>query len=214
MSEHGFPYIIVGIFVLLIGFFTGLFVKSILPNIVVIISVVYSAFMFLFFRDPKRQTLPDPNAIISPADGKIIKVDELEDDQFVGNCLRIRIFMSLINVHVVRMPVDGIITKITKYPGKFYPAFSKKAGNTNARASLQITSPIGNLKLHLIAGFLARRIVCYPTGEDKWSAGEKIGFIKFGSAVDIFIPRNFELQLKLGDKVVGGESIIAYGKKE
>ncbi len=213
MSEHGIPYLAVGIFVLLAGFFVGLFHPSTFPNIVVIVGVVYSAFMFLFFRDPKRRILPEPRAVISPADGKVIKVEELEDE-FVGRCNRVRIFMSIIDVHVVRMPVGGVVKKVVWYPGKFYLAFKKKAAESNARASLNISSPLGNIKLHLIAGFLARKIVCYPSGNDKWDAGQKIGFIKFGSAVDIFIPREFALEVKVGEKVVGGETIIARYTKE
>ena len=164
-----------------------------------------------FFRNPKRKTLLNNNAIIAPVDGKVVVIEEVfEKEYFKEKRLQISIFMSPLNVHVTRYPVGGTIKYSKYHPGKFLVAWHPKASEENERTTVVIENKsIGEILYRQIAGALAKRIVNYAKPELNVVQGDDGGFIKFGSRVDVFLPLNAKVSVNLNDKVKGGEQIIA-----
>ena len=162
-----------------------------------------SWFIAYFFRDPERLIPADEAAIVSPADGKIVGIAAETD-----KTTRVSIFLSVFNVHINRSPVAGEVESVRYLPGKFKVAFDATASAENEQNVLVIRSGSDKIKFSQIAGILARRIVCWKKPGDSVAKGERIGLIKFGSRVDIFLPENVALSIKLGDKVQGGASVI------
>ena len=163
-----------------------------------------------FFRNPDRTIPTDEHLVVSPADGTVQDVVELEDDDFVkGPCTKIIIFLSVFNVHVNRSPIAGEI-KCQKYVcGRFRPAYKDEVGFENERHMLGIENEKGfRVTVTQIAGILARRIVSWVTLDDNMSKGQVYGLIKFGSCTELVVPRNVEVLVKKGDKVRGGESVL------
>tara|TARA_B100000424_G_C22943944_1_gene502306 strand:- start:268 stop:915 length:648 start_codon:yes stop_codon:yes gene_type:complete len=180
--------------------------------IVTYILTVIMLFCLNFFRDPKRITPKQNNLIISPADGKIIKIDELEDSSTGEKFRIVSIFLSVFNVHANRMPIDGKFIDFRYVKGEFLAAFDHKASELNERTEIEIDTKFGIIKVKQIAGLVARRILCYAKIGEKMKSGDRLGFIRFGSRTDIIIPVGFSLKIKLHQKVYGGETII--GKYE
>jgi phosphatidylserine decarboxylase len=170
------------------------------------ILILLAAFFLIFFRDPQRIAGLD---IVSPADGRIREITDVED-KVLGKCKKISIFMNIYNVHVNRMPIDGRINGIIHYKGSYLPAF-KKESERNERVEILIDSKIGMIKVIQIAGTLARRIVTYVSKGNVIKKGDKIGIIRLGSRVDIFIPSNAikTLNIKVGDTIKAGEDTLA-----
>ncbi len=166
-----------------------------------ILFVGFLLFTLWFFRDPERKTPGDPDAMISPADGRIIRADSE----------RISIFMNVFNVHVCRAPMAGRVVEVTHTPGRFLSAFKDAASEQNERASidLDLDSRERNLRFTLVAGLIARRIVCRVGEGRRLAAGERVGLIRFGSRVDVDLPPGAESTVGVGDRVVAGESILA-----
>jgi len=160
-------------------------------------------FVGLFFRDPDRSIPVDEAVIVSPADGKIVKISSESD-----GTQRVSIFLSVFNVHVNRSPIAGKIESIRHVPGKFKVAFDERASVENEQNVWVIGNDSQKVRFSQIAGVLARRIVCWKKPGDQVVKGERIGLIKFGSRVDIFLPKNVALEIALGDRVKGGNSII------
>jgi len=167
-------------------------------------------FTIYFFRNPDRVPPPGTDLIISPADGKVIAVENLKGNIFTENpAKKISIFMSVFNVHVNRIPVSGKIDDIKYHPGKFLVASLDKASEHNERNALFIETAKGiKIAVVQIAGLVARRIVCYLNQGDSIQTGERLGLIKFGSRVDLYLPVDSDVQVKIGDKVKAGRSII------
>ncbi len=174
-----------------------------------IIPAVLMAFFTFFFRSPSRNVPTDKSVIVSPADGKVMSVSEVEDDDFVkGPCRKVTIFLSVFDVHVNRSPIDGEI-KFQQYTcGRFHPAYKNTVGFENERHMLGIDNGKIRVTVTQIAGILARRIVSWVSLNDSLTRGELYGLIKFGSCTEVVVPQNVEITVKKGDKVVGGESII------
>jgi phosphatidylserine decarboxylase len=164
---------------------------------------IQSIFVVFFFRDPEREIPQDPSAIVSPADGKVVEIVGQAD-----GTTKVSIFLSILNVHVNRAPVDGIVENIQYIPGKFKVAFDPSASVENERNILVIDHGSYKIRLSQIAGILARRIVCWKKAGDRVSKGERIGLIKFGSRVDLFLPEYITPLIKVGDKVKGGSTIV------
>jgi phosphatidylserine decarboxylase len=160
--------------------------------------------MMLFFRDPERKVPRGDDLIVSPADGRIIKWENNSENQVLS------IFLSLHNVHVNRSPVDGTIKSIKRQPGKFHAAFRNEAMTENERNEIEIETQKGIVKMHQVAGKLARRTVLYKKAGDSVSAGERIGLIRFGSRVDLYLPASSEMQISLKQKVLAGQSILGH----
>ncbi|MDY6865221.1 MAG: phosphatidylserine decarboxylase [Halobacteriota archaeon] len=161
-----------------------------------ILGVLITTFLILFFRDPKRE--PNGEGMLSPADGRIMKIKDR----------KVSIFMNLHDIHVNRSPMSGMVKKIEHINGNFRPAFSKDSDN-NERNIIILSTENGDIELVQIAGSFARRIVCYVKEGDEVKRGERIGMIRFGSRVDILIPKNYEILIKIGERVKSGETVIA-----
>lgn len=157
-----------------------------------------------FFRDPERTPPSDPDVIVATADGTILSVERNADGLW-----QIDTFLSVLNVHVNRAPVTGTVTESTHHSGKFHIAYQPAAGTANERHDLVITGPCGEVRSAQIAGTLARRIVCHPRAGDTLKIGERIGLIRFGSRAQLVVPEGFATTVRPGDKVRGGESILA-----
>ncbi len=176
---------------------------------------LFSVFNMFFFRDPQRQVPQNPAAIISPADGKVVQVTEVnEHDFFKEKVARLSIFLSVFNVHVNRVPVTGRVEYFNYHRGGFAPAFKESASLENEQTVIGIVDESRRkIMFSQIAGLIARRIVCNLREGHEVKAGERMGMIRYGSRVDIFYkPDEVELQVKVGDKVKGGESIIGVFK--
>jgi phosphatidylserine decarboxylase len=164
-----------------------------------------------FFRNPKRNTQIDDAHVISPVDGKVVVIEEVQESEyFKDKRLQVSVFMSPINVHVTRYPVGGKVLFSKYHPGKYLVAWHPKSSEKNERTTVVVeNSKFGEVLYRQIAGFLARRIVNYAKKDQNVSQGNDAGFIKFGSRVDLFLPLGTKLDIKLNQKVRGGETVIA-----
>ncbi|MGC6438472.1 MAG: phosphatidylserine decarboxylase family protein [Flavobacteriaceae bacterium] len=185
-----------------------------IPWVVKSIQIILLGILILilqFFRNPKRDTQLDDSKIVSPVDGKVVVIEEVEETEyFKDKRLQVSIFMSPINVHVTRYPIGGKVLFSKYHPGKYLVAWHPKSSEENERTTIVVeNSTIGKVLYRQIAGALARRIVNYAKEKDNVIQGEDAGFIKFGSRVDLFLPLNSSIQVELNQKVKGGESIIA-----
>lgn len=201
--REGYIYIAAALFLAVVMYF-GFGVAVAVP------FVVLACYFTYFFRNPDRTIPTDEHLVVSPADGTVQDVVELEDDDFVkGPCTKIIIFLSVFNVHVNRSPIAGEI-KCQKYVcGRFRPAYKDEVGFENERHMLGIENEKGfRVTVTQIAGILARRIVSWVTLDDNMSKGQVYGLIKFGSCTELVVPRNVEVLVKKGDKVRGGESVL------
>jgi len=169
--------------------------------------VVITIFSLYFFRDPQR--IPSNiDGFLSPADGKIIQIKEIEDKE-IGNAQQISIFLSVWNVHSQRVPLSGKVLSKEYNSGKYYPAFQHKASKSNEQTSVLFEGKKGNkFKIKQIAGLIARRIINYMEPGRNVKRGERLGFIRFGSRVDIIVSEKFQLDVSLGDIVIGNQTII------
>lgn len=180
-----------------------------LPALVICIGLY--AFLLNFFRHPERP-IPsmDDGILYAPADGKVLVIEEtFEDEILEEQRIQVSIFMSPLNVHVNRYPTSGKITYSKYHPGKFLLAWEPKSSQENERTTVVLENSRGNVLVRQIAGYVARRIVCYADTGDLAVQGEELGFIKFGSRVDLFLPRSARIEVNLNDVVVGNQTIIA-----
>ena len=167
-------------------------------------------FVMFFFRDPQRTPPADPDMIVSPADGRVMEIVEESRDGKPGR--RISIFLSIFDVHVNRSPVAGSITAIEYRTGKFYAAMRGRASAENEQNSFYVRSDKGEVVFKQIAGWVARRIVCWKSVGDSVIRGERVGMIRFGSRMDIWLPQGVEILVQPGKHVAGGTSVLARWK--
>ena len=168
-------------------------------------------FVVQFFRDPARVVPTDAHALVCPADGRVIVVDEVQDPYLKRPARRVSIFMNVFNVHANRSPVAGTIQQRWYSPGKFFNAALDKAASENERNALWVKTDNGmDVVFVQVAGLIARRIFCYVDKGDRLARGQRYGFIRFGSRVDIYLPIDCKLQVSLGDKVSGGRDILGF----
>lgn len=172
------------------------------------ILVFLAAFIFYFFRDPERVIPADPGAVVSPADGRVVVVTEEENAGRPGK--RISIFLAIWNVHVNRSPAAGVITDLKYCPGKFAAAMRESASTQNEQNVISLSTDAGEITFKQIAGLIARRVVCWKKSGDRVARGERIGLVRFGSRTDLWLPRDSELLVQVGDHVKGGSSVVAY----
>ncbi|GAI32210.1 unnamed protein product [marine sediment metagenome] len=167
-------------------------------------------FSFYFFRDPERKIPQDKNSIISAADGIVVDVSQIEAEGFEGGmALRIAVFMNVFNVHVNRSPFSGNVIKTIHRPGKKLSAFNKRAEYENEHGDIDIETSFGLIRVRQIAGLIARRVVTRVKTGDNLEKGSRIGLIRFGSRVDVFLPSTCKPFTEKGDRVRAGESVIA-----
>ena len=175
-----------------------------------VLSLIFFVLIVQFFRNPSRTTPNDDNAIIAPADGKVVVIEEVEESEYIkGKCRQISIFMSPVNVHVNRYPVSGEVLYEKYHPGKYLVAWHPKSSTENERTTVVVAHKNGNILFRQIAGALAKRIVNYAKVGHKATAGAEFGFIKFGSRIDIYLPLEAKVTVNLNQKTTGGETIIA-----
>ena len=209
IAKGGFSWIfsigIITIFFLFLSFFSTDILK-ILFLLLFPLSLLITILLFIFFRDPYRII---GKGIVAVADGKIREISKIDDNE-IGKCIKISTFMNIHNVHVNRMPIDGKIIKITKIGGSYIPAYKKESEN-NERVIMVVESKIGLIKIVQIAGTIARRIVTYINEKNFIKKGERIGLIRLGSRVDVYIPeaKVKSITIKLKEKIKAGEDTIA-----
>ena len=172
-----------------------------------ILLVLLALFVFSFFRDPERVIPKDPGAVVSPADGRVVVVTDEENAGRPGK--RISIFLAVWNVHVNRSPTDGFISSLKYRPGKFLAAMRKEASSQNEQNVFTLSTSTGELVFRQIAGLIARRVVSWKQEGERVSRGERIGLVRFGSRADVWLPREAEILVKVGDHVKGGSSVLA-----
>ncbi|RPH31301.1 MAG: phosphatidylserine decarboxylase family protein [Bacteroidales bacterium] len=169
------------------------------------------SFLLLFFRNPKREVIPNSKLVFAPADGRIVAIEEVFEKEYLSqNCLKVSIFMSITNIHVNRYSVSGTIRYSKYHPGRYFIASYPKSSELNEHHSTAIETDEGILvMIKQIAGAVARRVVCYAKNGKKVAQGDDLGFIKFGSRVDIFLPLKTEILIKMNEKVIGNRTVIA-----
>jgi len=171
------------------------------------VLVFLALFVFSFFRDPERVIPSEPGAVVSPGDGRVVVVTDEENAGRPGK--RISIFLAVWNVHVNRSPAAGTITKLDYRPGKFLAAMRERASLENEQNVFTLSTDTGELVFKQIAGWIARRVVSWKKQGDKVARGERIGLVRFGSRVDVWVPKEAEILVKLGENVKGGASVLA-----
>lgn len=185
--------------------------NALLTWIVYILSFVLLITVVQFFRSPIRKISPSEQIVLCPADGKVVVIEETEEiEYFKDKRLQVSIFMSPINVHSNRSPISGIVKFFKYHPGKYLMAWNPKSSTLNERTTIVVESTLGvEVLFRQIAGALARRIVWYVNEGKEVKQGDEFGFIKFGSRVDVFLPIGTKINVKLGDKVTGGITVLA-----
>jgi phosphatidylserine decarboxylase len=172
-------------------------------------ALVLALFVLFFFRDPERIVPREKDVVVSPADGRVIVIkDVYEPDYLKQDVKQISIFLSVFNVHVNRAPCGGSVEAVKYNPGKFHVASADKASLDNEQTAMVIASGKKKILVKQIAGLIARRIVCYARPGDTIKTGERYGLIRFGSRVDLFLPKDSELRVQVGDRIKGGRDII------
>ncbi len=207
VAREGYPFIF-GTFmpgVALILFYTINHSGYILGLGLFLISL--GLFCTAFFRNPDRDIPTDLNLLLSPADGKVIAINRIEDD-YVGKSVKVDIFLSVFDVHLNRIPISGQVDFVSYRPGKFFSAFKDKASTDNERTDVGISGAWCKVRVTQIAGLIARRIVCRANEKDAVQLGQLYGLIRFGSRTELTFPDNCEVCVKVGDRVKGGETIL------
>ena len=186
---------------------------SIAGILLVVAAAVTSAatvFVLWFFRNPEPTVPSDPELVVAPGQGKVIRIEEVDEDTFIGGpATKISIFLSVFDVHVQRSPVDGSVEQKIYRPGAYAVAWADKASEDNEMASLGIVAEHGRVLVRQIAGLVARRILTDPEEGDRVARGRRFGLIRFGSRVDLFLPRHWEILSTVGDRVTVGSSAMA-----
>jgi phosphatidylserine decarboxylase len=203
VAKAGYPFIFSSAFVTLIFALLGM-------TYLTFIGLVISFFLCGFFRDPDRVIPNISGAIVSPADGKVILAKDVDDSAFYeGGCKKISIFMSLFNVHVNRIAIDGTVKKVRYYPGKFFAANKDKASSQNEHNAVFLeTADRKSICVVQVAGLIARRIICKVQAGDEVQRGQRYGLICFGSRLDVYLPEDAEIKVTVGDRVKAGSSIL------
>jgi phosphatidylserine decarboxylase len=204
VSKEGVPFIGIAVLIAVVFALLKWFV-------IAAVFFVIAAFVLFFFRDPERIIPSGSGLVVSPADGRVIDVAEDNRDSLDGKDVRrISIFMSILNVHVNRIPITGQVRQISYQPGSFWPADRKRALLENERNALLI---LGEDEMELtvvqVAGIIARRISCWVKVGDNVKIGERFGLIRFGSRLDVYVPKNVSVLVKRGDRARAGQTILA-----
>lgn len=214
IHKEGYPTLALSAIILgvinLLSFYLLSFDYPVLTAIIVIVTVGLFIFLVSFFRIPKRALTINENAIIAPADGKVVVIEEVQaDEYFTDRRIQVSIFMSPLNVHVNRNPISGEVAYSQYHKGKYLVAWHPKSSTENERHSVVYRKDGKEILVKQIAGALAKRIVNYLQAGQKVKQAEEMGFIKFGSRVDVLLPLNAKINVKIGDRPQGGVTVIA-----
>lgn len=179
-------------------------------NLAALFSLVILILVLRFFRNPKHKPFQDERTIIAPADGKVVVIEKMNQAEFLGRaCVQVSIFMSIHDVHINYYPVEGEVSYLKYHPGKYLLARHPKSSKFNEHYSTGISTPYGSLLVKQVAGFVARRIKNYAILNRRAQQGREMGFIKFGSRLDLFLPLDAILQVELNQRVSGGVTPVA-----
>lgn len=212
ITRYGYDVVVTAVIVVALGALLAWFFVDLqwLKFGIVGILVLFLAFTLNFFRDPERNTPDGDNLVVSPADGTVVLVKEVEEREFLDtNGTQVSIFMSPLNVHVNRFPISGTIGYFKHIPGEYLVAMEEKSSTRNERTHIGIENGKARVFFKQIAGFVARRIVAPVRIGDNAVMGERFGMIRFGSRVDVIVPEQYSVKVKVGDKAVAGETVLA-----
>lgn len=205
VALEGWPFIMLAGFTTLLAAILGYPIPT-------LVLLALTAFILWFFRDPERVAPAEDDVLVSPADGKVILIERVFDERFVkDHVYKVSIFMNVFNVHVNRNPFPGRVERIVYTPGAFYSADSQRGALKNESCALVLDGGKGRrLAVVQLAGLIARRIVCWAEPGDNLGRGQRFGMIRFGSRVDLYLPLATQLEVKVGQKVKAGESVLGY----
>lgn len=202
LAKEGWPFILCAVCLALIMSFV--FPLWSLPLWVI------AGFVIQFFRDPAREIPQQANAVLSPADGRIVAIEQTQDPELQREAIKISVFMNVFNVHSNRSPVDGEVMRVNYFAGSFLNAALAKASLENERNAVSVRLDNGQEVTFIqIAGLVARRILCYAKVGDRLSRGQRYGFIRFGSRVDVYVPVGSHVRVQMGERVLATETILA-----
>jgi phosphatidylserine decarboxylase len=209
-AREGIPFILIAAALAAAGYTAALARRSWPLWLLAFVLTLLVLWVAYFFRDPERTGPRGANLVISPADGRVIDIREVDEPSFIGGrAIRISVFMNVFNVHVNRYPVSGTVAYVHYNPGKFINAAADKASLENEQMSVGVETGTHKVLFRQIAGLIARRIVTYSKVGDAASQGERMGLIRFGSRVDVFVPVGSTVRAKLGEKPQAGVTVLA-----
>ena len=210
VAREGWPYLAAAFVVALALTIAAWALPAAAWWVLALLAWVVFLFILQFFRDPPREIPPQPNAVLSPADGRIVRVGKARDPYLGRDALLISVFMNVFNVHSNRSPVDATVGDVWYEAGTFVNAALDKASTANERNALRLVTPTGiDVTCVQVAGLIARRILCYVKRGDRVARGQRYGFIRFGSRVDVYLPADAIPRASVGDKVYATASILA-----
>lgn len=205
IALEGYPFIGFAVFLTVVVAILGY-------KIATLCFLVLTAFTLYFFRDPERISPDDPDVIVAPADGRVILIEELFDGRYIKeHVYKVSIFMNVFNVHVNRVAFSGTVSGVIYRPGHFYSANTDRGALENEANAVMMTTGNGRrMAMVQIAGLIAQRIVCWVVKGDKLERGQRFGLIRFGSRVDLYLPRQAQLEVTVGQSVRAGETVLGY----
>jgi phosphatidylserine decarboxylase len=212
ITKYGYDVVAVVVLIVVVGSLLSwwLIDSRIVKFVLIGMFALCLLFTLNFFRDPDRVTPAGEDLVIAPADGEVILIRDVEEDEYLkGPAVQVSIFMSPLNVHVNRYPINGTVRYFRYFPGEFLVAFDDKSSSRNERTHIGVENGTTKVLFKQIAGFVARRIVAPVKEGDRAVAGERFGMIRFGSRVDVLVPRTLTLKVRVGDKTVAGETVLA-----
>ncbi len=212
ITKYGYDVVITVLLVVVAGVVASWYSLDFAPAKygIIVLLLLLLVFTLNFFRDPERNIPSGENLVLSPADGTVVVVKEIHEGEYLQtDAVQVSVFMSPLNVHVNRYPINGTVGYFKHIPGEYLVAYEDKSSLRNERTHIGIENSKMKVFFKQIAGFVARRIVAPIDVGMKAVAGERFGMIKFGSRVDIFVPKGFEIKVRVGDKAVAGETIVA-----
>lgn len=209
-AREGYPFIGIATILAIAAFALALARRSWSLWLLAVVITILALWVAYFFRDPERSGERGPNLVVAPADGKLIMITEVDEPAFIGGrATRLSIFMNVFNVHVNRYPVDGTVGYVHYNKGKFLNAAAEKSSLENEQSSIGIQSGKYRILVRQIAGLIARRIVTYSKSGEAVKQGDRMGLIRFGSRVDVFIPTNAKLLVQPGTLTTAGTTVLA-----
>ena len=209
-AREGYPFIGIAMALAVAAFALALARRSWSLWLLALVITVLALWVAYFFRDPERTGERGPHIVVAPADGKLIMITEVDEPAFIGGrATRLSIFMNVFNVHVNRYPVDGTVKYLNYNPGKFLNAAAEKSSLENEQSSVGIEAGPYRILVRQIAGLVARRIVTYAREGEQVEQGERMGLIRFGSRVDVFVPTGSRLRVQLGQLTTAGTTVLA-----
>jgi len=209
-AREGYPFIGIATILAIAAFALALARRSWSLWLLAVVITILALWVAYFFRDPERSGERGPNLVVAPADGKLIMITEVDEPAFIGGrATRLSIFMNVFNVHVNRYPVDGTVRYVHYNPGKFLNAAAEKSSLENEQSSVGIQSGSYRILVRQIAGLIARRIVTYSKSGQSVKQGDRMGLIRFGSRVDVFLPTDAKLRVQLGTLTTAGTTVLA-----